>query len=113
VGFSHLVYWCCQHHLFILGAFGDSATFFGGITLGWDALKRESEFKEIKDIISKRQSAPLARLKIDMDGIILSKGEDVERVFIHRSTRKAIWGCALLVLGFAALLTLRVLEILK
>lgn len=97
----------------IVGLLGDSVAFVGGIVLALDAISKEREFRRIKNIASAIKSPPLAKLTVEMDGILLSGEDDVEKAFIHNSARKAVIGAALLSGGFLLIIAGRILEHLK
>ena len=109
---SPFMKWCVEISP-VIGVFGDSATFAGSYWLARDAIKREQEFTRIRNVIARRKLPSIADLKLDMEGIILSSDDDVERAFIRFSARRAIWGCVLLAIGFFALLLVRVIEFWK
>jgi len=106
------VRWCREAAPFV-GLFGDGATFAGGLVLALDALHKEREIKDIRRIVSTLKSPVIARLKVEMEGVILTDEDDVQIAFLRRSARKALLGCALLTVGFLALLLARGSEFLK
>jgi hypothetical protein len=95
----------------IIGLVGDLLTFTGGLLLAIDVAQKEREFSKIKAVSSSIESPFLAKIKIEMDGIILTDKDDVVRAFIHHSARKAFWGCILLSVGFLFLLSVRISEL--
>lgn len=97
----------------VIGLFGDLLTFSGGLLLAVDVAQKERDFAQIKNIASAVKDPWMARIKVEMEGVILADDKDVERAFIHRSARKAVWGCVFLSCGFLFLLSVRVLEFWK
>jgi hypothetical protein len=94
----------------IAGLCGDVLTFAGGMLLAWDAVEKEREFQSIQHVARTLKSPWMARLKVEMNGIILVSENDVEQAFIRRSAKKAKWGCVFLAVGFGFLLVSRILE---
>jgi hypothetical protein len=95
-----------------IGVGGDVATFVGGLVLAFDALNREKEFGRIRTVTGTAlRTGALARLKIDLNGVILTDEDDIERAFIRQSARKAIWGCGFLAVGFLLLLSAHLIEL--
>ncbi|MFZ0313687.1 MAG: hypothetical protein WAL85_13345 [Candidatus Korobacteraceae bacterium] len=89
----------------ILGFAGDTLTFVGGLVLAWDALMRDREFKkqqQLGEVVHE-----LKGIKLATGGIKLTGPNDVERVFIRQSVRRAFWGTAVMTLGFILLLCSR------
>jgi hypothetical protein len=97
----------------IVGLLGDLLTFTGGLLLAWDAVQKEREFERIKKVAAALQSPWLARLKVEMEGLIVADEGDVQKAFIRRSARKAAYGCGLLAAGFLLLLAARTIELLN
>lgn len=94
-----------------IGVFGDSVTFAGGLLLAFDAAHREREFARIVKITSVVKE--MSQIQIELGGRIIKDKDDVETVFIHRSSVKAFIGCVLLSIGFLFLLLVRISEICK
>src|SRR5437879_5319298 len=97
----------------MIGLFGDALTFAGGLLLAWDAVQKGKEFDKIRRIAKTVREPRLARLRFVLEGIEISPADesDVERAFIHRSVRKAKWGCVALACGFLCLLAARIVEL--
>ena len=95
----------------IIGLLGDLLTFSGGLFLALDAVQKEKEFNKIKRVAAALRTPYLAKLKVEIEGLIISDDQDVERAFIRHSARKAVVGCVVLTLGFLLLLAARILEI--
>jgi len=93
----------------ILGLIGDALTFTGGLILALDALRRETEFRRTKELKNAVES--LDGIKLTQNGIVLLNDKAVELVFIRQSVRRALWGAAILTLGFVFLLATRVIEL--
>ena len=49
-------------------------------------------------------------LTVEIFGVVVKSEQDVERAFIRRSARKAVWGCGLLAIGFLVLVVSRLME---
>ena len=90
----------------ILGFLGDSLTFVGGAVLGWDALMRDREFKKQQQLGTVALS-DLKDIRIVSHGIKLTGPNDVERVFIRQSVRRALVGTIIMTSGFILLLCSR------
>ncbi|MFZ0821753.1 MAG: hypothetical protein WAM91_16940 [Candidatus Acidiferrales bacterium] len=97
----------------IAGLVGDLLTFVGGLMLTLDAAHKDEEFEKINNVAKALNSPWMARLKVDMEGIIITDEKDVQHAFIRRSARKAVWGCRILCIGFGLLLLSRALELMK
>jgi hypothetical protein len=94
----------------ILGLIGDFLAFTGGLVLTLDAVSKEREFRRIKKITSVINSPSLARLKVDLSGVVITNQDDVETAFVRNSAQKAIRGAALLTIGFLLIIAGRILE---
>ncbi len=105
--------WLGVHYPAAIGFLGDGSTFAGSLLLAWDALWPARELQDVKQVIAVRSAPALAKLTIDMDGQTLTTDEDVKLVFLLRRAQKAKVGAVLLAIGFAALLTARLIEALK
>ena len=93
-----------------LGFAGDIFTFVGGFILAWDALRRHEEFRKAKNLQS--VVTRFAGLDISQGDVRLSDSGSVELLFISRSVRRALWGTAIVTLGFLCLLAARITEML-
>lgn len=95
----------------VVGLLGDALTFSGGLLLAWDAVQKENEFDRVKRVARALQSPSMARLHVELEGIVVSDEKDVERAFIRRSAHKAAWGCRILAAGFFVLIVTRILDV--
>jgi hypothetical protein len=95
----------------LVGLCGDLLTFSGGLLLAVDVAQKEKDFGRIKKIATAITNPFMVRIKVEMDGLIVSDEADVERAFLHRSALKALLGCGLLSLGFLFLLAVRAIEL--
>ena len=95
----------------IIGLLGDTLTFSGGLVLAWDAVQKENEFDKIKKIAATLSSPSMARLHVEMEGVLISDEADIERAFLRVSARKAVWGCRVLAAGFFLLILSRIFEL--
>jgi hypothetical protein len=94
----------------LVGLGGDVSTFVGGFILAWDAVKREREFMRVRELASTLKDTPFARLKLQLNDIVLVDEHSIERAFIRQSALQAAWGCSFLTIGFVLLLIARILE---
>ncbi|SRR5216683_4802489 len=94
----------------ILGLIGDLFAFTGALLLTLDALSKEYEFRRIKRITSALKSQNLAKLKLEVGGVVLTDENDVEAVFVRNSAKKAIIGSVLLGIGFFLIIVGRILD---
>lgn len=92
----------------ILGFAGDTLTFFGGLILALDALGRDREFKKQQQL--GEVVVDLKGIELTKDGIKLTGDKSIEHVFIRQSVRRALWGTAIMALGFVLLLVSRSVE---
>lgn len=92
------------------GFAGDFLSFLGGFILSLDAIFEERKLRAIKDWEDTIAAPELAKVVMTRNGIKLKKKDDVELSFVRQSTKKAIWGAAILTLGFACLFFSRLLE---
>jgi hypothetical protein len=89
-----------------LGFAGDSLTFAGGVVLAWDALMRDREFKKQQQLGDVALN-DLKDIRLTSRGIRLTGPDDVERVFIRQSVRRALVGTIIMTIGFILLLCSR------
>jgi hypothetical protein len=102
--------WSSVHYPLVIAVIGDGSTFMGSLLLAWDVLWPEKDVQDIKRVMAVRTAPPLAKLTIDMNGRNIATPDDVKLVFMLRRARKAKVGAVLLAIGFAALLTVRLIE---
>ena len=88
-----------------LGYAGDSLTFAGGLVLAWDALMRDREFKKQQQL--GKTVYELKGIRLTSNGIKLTGPDDVERVFIRQSVRRALVGTIIMTIVFILLLCSR------
>jgi len=96
-----------MHMAPIVGLGGDALTFLGGILLAIDATKRERELRRLRAL----KHPHLARLVIEVDGVVVKSADDLETMYVHRSSKTAVRGCCALAAGFLLLLLARGLEV--
>lgn len=73
-----------------------------------DALRRDREFKnqqQLGEVVDE-----LKGIELTKDGIKLTGDKSIEHVFIRQSVRRALWGTAIMALGFILLLVSRSIE---
>jgi hypothetical protein len=95
----------------IVGLAGDTLTLGGGLLLALDAIRKEKDFDEIKELAKTVKDPRLARLRLVMEGVELSSESGPEKAILRRSAWRAKWGCILLLIGFAVLVASRLIEI--
>ena len=93
----------------LIGLCGDALTFVGGLLLALDTAQKGREFKAIQAL----KNPQLARLEVEVDGVVVVAGDSAERIFVHRSARRAVVGCWILSGGFLLLLAARIGEIIS
>jgi hypothetical protein len=93
----------------IFGVAGDALTFVGSVLLAWDALRREARVQS-----EQRQEGAVSELPpavpIFVQSVRLSR-DGLKRLLARAEAARAKLGAIVLCLGFACLLTSRVLEI--
>ena len=94
-----------------LGLAGDIMTFSGSIVLAWDVVQSEQQFKKAKTLADELGNGWLDQLPLRLEGLDLKNKTDIQLAFIRRTSRKAMAGFILLVIGFALLLSSRVTHV--
>src|SRR2546421_6601472 len=93
-----------------VGILGDGATFVGSVLLAWDALTPKKTRLEDEHVVSVRRALRKLQDIQTPDGEAVNSDEDIRRFFTSRRAWKAKIGAIFLVVGFGALLTLRLNE---
>ncbi len=97
----------------VLGGIGDFLTVVAGGFLAWDAVRGEKHFARMQNITSAMQHPTMRGVLVEIDGNAIRGPEDVERIFVKRTSRNAKIGFVLLLVGFAFLFGCRMTEIIE
>jgi hypothetical protein len=80
---------------------GNVVSFAGGVILALETLARERERRRIYKIQEMFKSPSLAKLRYEVNGIVISDERDLEIAHLRLSSKRAALGLSLLVIGFA------------
>lgn len=96
-----------------LGLLGDLITFCGGLILAWDAWKGEKHANEAQKISDVLKSPAFARRIVVIKGVNVNNPDEIERAFLHITSKNARLGIAVLAVGFLFLLAHRIIDLIN